>query len=83
VAATFIWALFLLSLQGMQSEIAEELNFKTITAGDYSVWLTNLAGCDGDDKALQKFARHYGPVITAFHIKDVGVVLSKTNEVIS
>jgi hypothetical protein len=81
VGATLVWAVWLVYLQGMQAECAKELNKKNVSAGDYSVWVSNLAGSDGDDNALREFARHYGSVITAFHIRDFGNLLRTAHRV--
>lgn len=83
VAGTLLWAIWFALLQKMQAAISAEVNVRTITAADYTVWVSGLTGTDADDAHIRSFAEHYGQVISAFHVCAVGPVLSLNNQVIS
>eukprot|EP00892_Ulva_mutabilis_P009819 jgi/Ulvmu1/7209/UM034_0118.1 len=78
---TLAWAVWLAFLKKMQADISAETNARNITAADYTVWVSGLAGCDGVDAELRSFSEHYGQVISAFHIRNVGTVLNLNNQI--
>lgn len=75
------YMVWLLVVEGVQARSAEAINRAVVTAADYSVWVGNLSTVDKGASELEKFARHYGEVVMASAIVDVGGVLSKCNEI--
>lgn len=78
---TLFWAIWVAFLQKMQADISAEINARNVTAADYTVWVSGLAGTNADDAILRDFAEHYGQVISAFHVRNVGTVLNLNNQV--
>ena len=81
VAGTVLYCLWLIGVQQFQTVTQRAVQRKNITVADYAVFVSNLNGTLGDDSKLEDFGRHYGEVVMAFHIRTLGRVLQKCNNV--
>ena len=81
VPLVMLWCVWLLFLKRAQTPNAEAINSQVISAGDYAVLVTGLGTASGDNTELEEFARHYGEVVMAVHLRSVGGPLSICNEV--
>jgi hypothetical protein len=81
VVGTFVYCVWVIAIQQVQEGTERAVQKKNITAADYSVLLSNLGGSTGNDAILEDFGRHFGEVVMAFHIRTLGQVLHKCNEV--
>ena len=68
-------------LQAVELSSFGRIHAQTVTAKDYSVWLTGLPRNDCENCNLIELARHYGEVVTAFHIPLLGKPLSGCRKV--
>lgn len=76
-----LYMLWMLAIEAAQIRSAERINASVITAGDFSVWVTGVRGSDGTNGKLEEYARHYGHVVSACHLLEVGRTLTVTSEV--
>ena len=81
VVGTLVYVIWLVSVQEAQAAQARAMHRNNITAADYSVFLSNVGGCKGNDERLEDFGRHYGVIVMAFHLRSLGYVLTKCNDV--
>lgn len=81
LALFLLYVVWVVVFQLRENANAREADQNTITAGDFSVWLSGFSSVAFRNDRLVELARQYGDVVGAFHVPLLGSTLASCGTV--